>query len=560
MMRKLSTAASARARMLLLSIPFLCASLTAANYAELCHAELLCKIDPAAPLHHTKTHLRLHFLLDDVVRNLFSRSWVYEAMRAKLIDCSEPVQSADGTLPKAKVARLVVLGIDPMAFQFTMQDGQRSGLQMPNHTVVDGATGCAQDLHLPEPAQAALMARSNKGPKPAAGAPKQRVIDVARKLQKRGGVWIEMSLFPDVGPESFEVAQSYLERNGFHVGERNFFITHYRSGLLKRGYGSQPEAMVQTGFELQNTIVAPSTGDAAAKVHHAFWNSYWTKLMADARSAVGPAACRGNGGEAESPACAKELALWCEQPYIKPTAPRPPPSKFLLLGGDAHYGRQDVLKKLYEGGALKDAMWSLSKPPECDDEKKLDGGWREFCKVVPKKLDMTLLGEHAPENKDETFPPRELYEQTRFSLQFESVISCPGAENMPGFFTEKVIKPLAFGHPFRLMCHLPGAVPTLGELGFGSYSYLFNETAAGVGPNFDDAEICRADLLLEELRRLPAVAEATWERAYADAHANQRHLVCPSGLQARFTSLARRYLEFVLHMKAKPTSKRTARI
>ena len=137
----------------------------------------------------------------------------------------------------------------------------------------------------------------------------------------------------------------------------------------------------------------------------------------------------------------------------------------LLLGGDAHYKRELLVRKMHYAGLLERSLWSLSTPDQCAPAAlnrttpALRATWAPFCKRFPKRLDIALHGPWESSNKDVSFPPRSLYRRTRFSAVFESVVSAPGDHPCyPSFLTEKVMKPLVRGHPFLIMC---GAVKTL---------------------------------------------------------------------------------------------------
>ena len=69
--------------------------------------------------------------------------------------------------------------------------------------------------------------------------------------------------------------------------------------------------------------------------------------------------------------------------------------------------------------------------------------WASFCAHFPagqpKQLDLELRGPLDGSPKDVTLPSARLYERTRFSLVFESVVSAPGdQDHFPYFLTEKV--------------------------------------------------------------------------------------------------------------------------
>lgn len=135
-----------------------------------------------------------------------------------------------------------------------------------------------------------------------------------------------------------------------------------------------------------------------------------------------------------------------------------------------------LLRKLHEADLLGRAQWSLSTPAQCaptwtptlrEPGRRV---WRPFCRLFPKQLDRPLRGELEESDKDSVYPPRALYAKTRFSIVFESVVSSMGDRGYPPFLTEKVLKPLALGHPFLLLCAAPATWAILRALGFRSFA------------------------------------------------------------------------------------------
>ena len=276
-----------------------------------------------------------------------------------------------------------------------------------------------------------------------------------------------------------------------------------------------------------------------------FWNNYWRELSWQAVSQF----------KAEG-RCNSSLP----PPDARPTTP----STFLLLGGDAHYSRQYVMKALHREGLLEHALWSLSTPDECQNRWSIDGpkgeelpvlrenklGWDEFCRLFPKRLDLDLRGEHEASSKDRTFAPQKFYERTRFSVVFESTIS-GDHDNYTPFLTEKILKPIFAGHPFVILCGARGLWDVIRTFGFRSFEptipiaalptlgplqHELQSGTCGVNPE-------HARAIAKQLRRLVGVPSEVWRDAEAAASFNRHHFGC-GGFNERLLSIEREVLVF----------------
>lgn len=273
--------------------------------------------------------------------------------------------------------------------------------------------------------------------------------------------------------------------------------------------------------------------------HHAWWNDFWQRLAYAGTEA------------AESPECAGSKAV--------PVAPHPKTTTpLLILGGDAHSGRQVILRRMDAAGVLTNASWSLAYPPECQAKALLKRpSWRTFCRFFPdgkpKTLDRRLEGEHNEGDKAQTFPPAELYDRTTFSVVF-------GSSNTELAPTEKVMKPLYRGHPFVVACGHARMWEVLHAFGFASFEPLINHVydladqhISLFGQNTYIPSVCSGyhkagpdvDSLVRDVKRLVATADSEWAPVRAAAAHNRRHFRCPDGFRARLTAYADDVLHFV---------------
>ena len=227
----------------------------------------------------------------------------------------------------------------------------------------------------------------------------------------------------------------------------------------------------------------------------------------------------------------------------------------LMLGGDAHYNRQLLMRRLHAAGVLDRAHWSLSTPKECAASRLAASAahaaaWRHFCRAFPKFLDIALEGELDGSPKDVSFPPRSLYARTSFSVVFESVVSAAGDEPCyTGFLTEKALKPIVRGHPFVLLCAAADAWAWLRAFGFRSFAptvpeALTDTTYEAVPCEAATADGAYATNFTAELKRLVDLGEPEWAAARVAAAHNARHAVCPNGFDAVLRNTARKVLAF----------------
>lgn len=376
---------------------------------------------------------------------------------------------------------------------------------------------------------------------------------------------------PDVGKYFVSFVGSWMSKRGVNPATRGLML-HYRDGRLPRDWQEKlPSSPAAPGYPLE-----------------VFWSTYWRKLTWEAM-------------DGHQRACARrELAVnaWCEDGWrglgpnggriraanicgsqfvsrrlrharfvaversattdeaLSERAAARPLRSFLLLGGDAHAGRPQLLHALFNDGLLGDALWSLSRPKECETPPST---WVAWCALLPHRLDVAMLGDADDSTgKDSSFAEPALYANTHFSLTLESMSDY---DKYTSFLTEKVLKPIYGGHPFILQCAAPGALSTLRSWGFRTFAAGgFNESYdAARQPSsshaaHDDRKHCTAETteLRSELHKLIRLSRATdaasvslWSEALAAADHNRRHLVCADGLHRQMQAHAKRILNFV---------------
>jgi hypothetical protein len=112
----------------------------------------------------------------------------------------------------------------------------------------------------------------------------------------------------------------------------------------------------------------------------------------------------------------------------------------------------------------------------------LDLDMEQAYQKLPYKIDNFVNNDWGPGNI-------EYYEKSFCSFVNETYIN----ENYNVFFTEKTMKPLAYGHPMLLFSSA-GALAELKKLGFETYSSIFDESYDSV-----DVPQLRFELLLKQL-------------------------------------------------------------
>lgn len=289
-------------------------------------------------------------------------------------------------------------------------------------------------------------------------------VSIESFLEERplASVLFDISEIPDVGKSTIDMAKKIANSES----RRMVKIAHYRVGRF-------------------------------ADESEVFWNSY-IPILLDASSLDNQRCSCSNYS------CFKDDALSIQQ------------RKPLILGGDGER-RINLFNILYTKNILEDSLWSLSKPENCDPQKL------PICNVLPHLLDRKLEGANAGENKDVTFPERYLYDQTGYSIVFESLVKVEDA--YPAFFTEKIFKPIYNAHPFLHIC--AGKVwSTLKDLKFKSLKPLINPDGLHVRNSKECLTESYAMKIKTQMDEIANASAAKWKKTQMRAAYNKYHFVC----------------------------------
>jgi hypothetical protein len=187
------------------------------------------------------------------------------------------------------------------------------------------------------------------------------------------------------------------------------------------------------------------------------------------------------------------------------------PKKFLSLNYMPRWWRYALALKLLADGQLVDGLVSFHG--KSVPTNMLEGGWHDnvalraeligegvdpaYCDHLERLDAMSPLLVDTPAQIDRTSfaydsPDAGLYASTRFSIVTESDLNGHGGSR----FTEKALKPLAYGHPFLTLGH-SGLIRQLKALGFRTSSAIVDE-------GYDDIEnnIERVRFIFREIDRL----------------------------------------------------------
>ena len=247
------------------------------------------------------------------------------------------------------------------------------------------------------------------------------------------------------------------------------------------------------GIQRRRVLVLHSRSGRLPRLGEAWWSSYWPRMLRRAQYEFGDALCQERrGGQTATIGCnasarTRWLDRWCARPAVSlrrggayggARAAAAPNHTFLLLGGDAHYGREHIVLDLFRDNLLESALWSLAMPRQCVERatqarraatrraatstSALAGAWEAFCdrfsrpsRDTPrsaeggrtrqrgvrgvrgslqegsfKNLDIELGGGLSSDSKDRLFAPAELHQDTRFALVIESVRALGSASHL----------------------------------------------------------------------------------------------------------------------------------
>jgi hypothetical protein len=156
--------------------------------------------------------------------------------------------------------------------------------------------------------------------------------------------------------------------------------------------------------------------------------------------------------------------------------------KFLSLNNRAQWNRQALMQFLIKFDLMKDFHFSyrcedrfgVGKKTVYDQMNEIIGNtWfnenldlEKLYKLIP----ITLPHDQFEDN-DWSAGPNFFYQESFASF----VIETHTGDNFDPYLSEKIMKPLAYGHPFLLFCSA-GALATLRDLGFKTFGDVFDES------------------------------------------------------------------------------------
>jgi hypothetical protein len=215
------------------------------------------------------------------------------------------------------------------------------------------------------------------------------------------------------------------------------------------------------------------------------------------------------------------------------------PYKFLFLNGRARQHRKYLWQRLRQLGLLDQALWTMldSSPVEWKNLPLWSGNTNLMAEITPIQhlpskyeyaqyqnthIDTVKLKQHFIKQQlfnntwGEVYLQTEPYRDTYFSLVTETVF----VESNRSFRTEKIVKPLAMGHPWLAVANR-GYYRDLHNLGFQTFSHVIDES-------FD-----QIDSPQDRIERIVAVVEDLCQQdlasfldsCYNVCKYNQQHLV-----------------------------------
>ena len=192
---------------------------------------------------------------------------------------------------------------------------------------------------------------------PAAAAP-PRITTLGHALRAaspNSAIVFSSSFTPDIGSMTVLQASRWLNARGVDAASRGLTL-HYRHGRLGEGWARKLTRARLLAHGRTSLVVQPpaNTGDSAARrggsvmMREAWWHSYWSMILDSTVSAKERALCveaKRHGTDVDVGVCngKQRLADWCHRPspplsQLMMRSPRE--AQMLLLGGDAHYGRE----------------------------------------------------------------------------------------------------------------------------------------------------------------------------------------------------------------------------
>ena len=196
------------------------------------------------------------------------------------------------------------------------------------------------------------------------------------------------------------------------------------------------------------------------------------------------------------------------------------PYKFLFLNGIARTHRKYLWQRFRQIGLLDQALWTMldSRPARWGVMQLIENGVDLFGEITPiqhlpskyeySQYQNTTLTVDPSDRKfvkhdlfkntwGEVYLQAEPYRDTYFSVVTETVFG----ESSYSFRTEKIVKPLAMGHPWIAVANA-GYYRDLRNLGFQTFSHVIDESFDQIDSPMDRAEriisivkdLCQQDL------------------------------------------------------------------
>ena len=196
------------------------------------------------------------------------------------------------------------------------------------------------------------------------------------------------------------------------------------------------------------------------------------------------------------------------------------PYKFLFLNGSARTHRKYLWQRFRQMGLLDRALWTMldSRPVRWGKMKLIENGVDLFGEItpiqhLPSKYEymqyQDVVIKTDPSDRKfikhdlfgntwgEVYLQAEPYRDTYFSVVTETVFG----ENNYSFRTEKIVKPLAMGHPWIVAANT-GYYRDLRNLGFQTFGHVIDESFDLIDSPMDRAErivsivndLCQQDL------------------------------------------------------------------
>lgn len=215
------------------------------------------------------------------------------------------------------------------------------------------------------------------------------------------------------------------------------------------------------------------------------------------------------------------------------------PYKFLFLNGLARTHRKYMWQRFRQLGLLDQALWTMldSRPVRWGEMQLIENGVDLFSEITPiqhlpskyeySQYQDTLLTVDPSDRKfvkhdlfkntwGEVYLQAEPYRDTYFSVVTETVFG----ESSHSFRTEKIVKPLAMGHPWIAVANA-GYYRDLRNLGFQTFSHVIDESFDQI-----DSPMDRAERIISVVKDLCQQDLASFlDSCYNVCKYNQQHLI-----------------------------------